>query len=286
MAEKVPVAMKKPKVLLVDDNVVTLQAFKEGLESCGFDVVAASAVHAALGLIASEKFDVLLSDLHIPEAGDGFAVLHAMRRANPEAITLVLSGYPALQEAISAILMQADEILGKPLGISEIAEIINRRLLTPKSSLPTAKESVASILERELHSTIRAWMELVSKDEELKCVPLNFEDRAGHLPRLLQDLIARLRQTPGLSPLKSVAAGRHGRLRQQQGYTVPMVVEESRILQVSIFKTIHENMRNVDFTHVMRDVVTIADEVDSQLKEQMVQFMESSIAVQAELAKV
>src|ERR1700722_5065809 len=119
MAEKVLVTMKKPKVLLVDDNAATLQAFKEGLQSCGFDVIAASTVQAALGLIASEKFDVLLSDLHIPEAGDVFAVLHAMRRANPEAITLVLSGYPALQEAISAILMQADEILGKPLGISE-----------------------------------------------------------------------------------------------------------------------------------------------------------------------
>jgi hydroxymethylpyrimidine/phosphomethylpyrimidine kinase len=75
-------------------------------------------------------------------------------------------------------------------------------------------------------------------------------------------------------------------LRQQQGYTVPMLVEESRILQVSIFKTIHENMRNVDFTHVMKDVVTIADEVDSQLKEQMVRFMESSIVTESDLVKL
>jgi hypothetical protein len=86
--------------------------------------------------------------------------------------------------------------------------------------------------------------------------------------------------------LKSAAAGYHGKLRQQQGYTVPMVVEESRILQISIFKTIHENMRNVDFTHVMKDVVTIADEVDSQLKEQMVQFMECSISAKDELVEL
>src|SRR5450432_880986 len=132
--------MKKPRLLLVDDNVAVLEVFKEGLQSCGFEVIAASTVSAALGLIASDKFDVLLSDLHIPEAGDGFAVLHAMRRANPEAITLVLSGYPALQEAISAILLQADEILSKPVGISEIAEIINKKLLTLRSGMPPVKE--------------------------------------------------------------------------------------------------------------------------------------------------
>ena len=125
------VAMKKPRVLLIDDNVAVLEVFMEGLQSCGFEVTAAATVTAALGLIASEKFDVLLSDPHIPEAADGLAVLRAMRRANPEAITLVLSSYPALQEAISAILLQANEILSKPVGISEIAEIINKKLLTP-----------------------------------------------------------------------------------------------------------------------------------------------------------
>jgi DNA-binding NtrC family response regulator len=186
--QKVVLAVKKPRLLLVDDNVAVLEVFKEGLQSCGFEVIAASTVSAALGLIASDKFDVLLSDLHIPEAGDGFAVLHAMRRANPEAITLVLSGYPALQEAISAILLQADEILSKPVGISEIAEIINKKLLTLRSGMPPVKESVASILERELQSTIRAWIGLVEHDGELNLIPLNFEDRAGHLPRLLQDL--------------------------------------------------------------------------------------------------
>ena len=115
----------------------------------------------------------------------------------------------------------------------------------------------------------------MEQGEQLKVISLNLEDRTGHLPKLLQDLIARLRRPEGFRPLKSVAAGRHGRLRQQQGHTVPMVVEESRILQISIFKTTHENMRNVDFTQVMKDVVTIADEVDSQLKEQTVHFMES-----------
>ena len=53
-----------------------------------------------------------------------------------------------------------------------------------------------------------------------------------------------------------------------------MVVEESRILQVSIFKTLQNNLANVDFSTVLLDVITIADEVDSQLKQAMLGYIE------------
>jgi hypothetical protein len=53
-----------------------------------------------------------------------------------------------------------------------------------------------------------------------------------------------------------------------------MVVEESRILQVSIFNTLQNNLRRVDFSKVLLDVITIADEVDSQLKQAMLSYVE------------
>jgi hypothetical protein len=53
-----------------------------------------------------------------------------------------------------------------------------------------------------------------------------------------------------------------------------MVVEESRILQVSIFTTIQNNLRRIDFSRVLLDVITIADEVDSQLKQAMLSYAE------------
>jgi hypothetical protein len=51
-----------------------------------------------------------------------------------------------------------------------------------------------------------------------------------------------------------------------------MVVEESRILQVSVFNTIQNNLSKVDFSKVLLDVITIADEVDSQLKQAMLSY--------------
>jgi len=53
------------------------------------------------------------------------------------------------------------------------------------------------------------------------------------------------------------------------------VVEESRILQVSIFNTLQNNLRRVDFSKVLLDVITIADEVDSQLKQAMLSYVDS-----------
>ena len=81
-----------------------------------FRVTTAANVGEALHLIDTEPFDVLLSDLHMPGAADGFTVVSAMRHTNPDAVTLMYTGYPALEEAMSAILLQADEILLKPLA--------------------------------------------------------------------------------------------------------------------------------------------------------------------------
>jgi hypothetical protein len=90
-------------------------------------------------------------------------------------------------------------------------------------------------LERELDSTIHDWMALVEKDPELSRVPLDYKERTGYPPKLLHDVIAGLRLDKGTKAPISVAAGHHGDLRRKQGYAVAMVVDESRILQASIF---------------------------------------------------
>ena len=257
----------------MEDDDAVRNMLQQALLRDGFEVITADGVSGALACIAREPFDVLLSDLHMPNAGDGFTVVSAMRHTHPQAVTFILSGYPELGEAMSAILIQADEVLVKPIEISSLREIIHRKLASNEPHPVKTTKSVASILEDDLDKTIQDWMALVQGNEDLICVPLNFQDRTGHLPQLLGDLICRLRRpTEGMAPF-SVAARAHGGLRRHQGYTAPMLVEESRILQVSIFTTIQNNLRNVDFSKVLLDVITIADEVDSQLKQTMLSFV-------------
>jgi hypothetical protein len=134
-------------------------------------------------------------------------------------------------------------------------------------------KSVANILERETHTLIEEWLVRVEKELDLAHIPLNRHERTGHLPHLMHDVIKRLRMVAGTKAPVSKAAGQHGDLRRKQGYTVAMMVEESKLLEVSIFTTLHKNVTQLEFSALLPDVVTIADEVDAQLKEQMLRFM-------------
>lgn len=274
----------KHRILLADDNDDIREIFQEGLEKRGFEVLPASTCKEALRLIASEKFDVLLSDLHFPDAGDGFTVVSAMRHTHPAAITFVISGYPAIQEAMTAVLLEADEILVKPIGLPQIAEIITKRLASPAARLALKKERVAVILERDTNVIIQDWISRIERNEELAALPLSFTERMGHLPLLLADLVRRLSLAPNAAVPDSKAARQHGTVRRKQGYSVPMIVEESRNLQVSIFNNLQNNLGTADFSTLLLDVMTIADEVDSQLKQSVLGYIEDLEAKSASLS--
>ena len=70
----------------------------------------------------------------------------------------------------------------------------------------------------------------------------------------------------------------HGDLRHKQGYMEAMMVEEIRLLRVSIFSTLNRNLKRLEHSALLPDLVTIADEVDSQLREQMLRFMVTDAA--------
>lgn len=267
-----------PRVLVVDDNEQVRSSLEAALAISQFRVTTAANVGEALHLIDTEQFDVLLCDLHMPGAGDGFTVVSAMRHTNPDAVTLVFTGYPALQEAMDAILLQADEILVKPMALPTLLTLIREKLQKRGARKLTNPERVAAILERDALVTIDDWLVRVEREGELTRVPLGKEQRTGHLPKLLQELVHRLRVPRSLGTKQvSHAAVEHGRTRHEQGYSIPMIVEESRILQVSIFQTLQNNLSTVDFSLLLIDVMTIADEVDSQLKQTISSFTEQEM---------
>jgi CheY-like chemotaxis protein len=258
----------EPKILLVDDNENIRTTLAKILEMNQFIVTTATNVSEALDLIVHETFDVLLSDLHMPGPGDGLTVVSAMRHANPRAVTLVFTGYPEMHAALDAILLQADGILVKPMDPVSLVELIREKLKDREQTPTVTVERVASILERNASATITEWLSRVEREDELTCVPLSKEQRTGHLPKLLQELVHRLRVPRSLgTKAVSAAAVEHGIVRRSQGYSLPMIVEESRILQVSIFDTLQKNLSTVDFSTLLIDVMAIADECDSQLKQ-------------------
>jgi hypothetical protein len=182
----------------------------------------------------------------------------------------LLSSFPEMEAAAHAILLQADTILVKPMDISALVDAISKRLSDGPPGFHMI-ETVATILERSSTECIDDWFEQVRRDSKLMTVPLTREQRCGHLPQVFLDLVSRLTvDLPlGVAGPLSTAAADHGMRRRKQGYSASMLVEESRILQVCIFHTLQQNLSNINFSILLYQVMTIADEVDSQLRQAM-----------------
>jgi CheY-like chemotaxis protein len=267
-----------PRLLLVDDNDMVRMTLSKILEGGGFHVATAGNVNEAINLIGSQPFDALLSDLHMPGAGDGLTVVSAMRHFNPKAVTIIFSGYPEMKEAAAAILLQADEILVKPMSPDVLIQTIKDRLKAGANAAGRVTQTVAYIIEQDTQATIDDWLLRVSLEPDVITVKLSAGKRTAHLPHLFRDLVARLRNPLplGTRALISTAAADHGLLRREQGYTAAMIVEESRMLQVSIFQTLQNNLHRVDFSLLLLGVMAIADEVDSQLAQAMASYIAES----------
>jgi len=267
------------RLLLVDDDESVLSGLSVVLEAHQFEVVTASNVMGALKRIASERFDVLLTDLHMPGAGDGLVVAGAMRHANPTAVTLVFSANPDMAKATAAVLRSVDEILMKPVKAGVIVEAIRRRL---EEEIPMALqrqaeegevsqlqpvELVATMLEREREAVRQAWLAKMSEAGALAEVRLTPVEQSADLPEMLNEIIYRLQypQPLGLMTLFSMASLQHGARRRRQGFRSPVLVEEARALQVALFQAVQENIDRMDLSQLPGTLMAIADEVNAQL---------------------
>ena len=275
--------MASARLLLVDDDESVLSGLSVILEAHEFEVTTASNVTEALKHIAAESFDVLLSDLHMPGAGDGLIVAGAMRHANPQAVTLIISALPDMAKATAAVLRQVDEIILKPVRAGPIIEIIRQRLAqqeplaidrqieeelaTVPQPQPQPIEVVATVLERERASITKAWLAKMNEARGLAEVRLPVEEQVGHLPEMLNEIVYRLRypQPLGVMTLFSMASLQHGARRRRQGFRSPVLVEEARALQVALFQAIQNNAGQLDPGQLPATLMAIADEVNAQL---------------------
>ena len=272
-----PTAQSAHRVLLVDNDDAVRAMMTRALELKGFEVVAAANATDALRCIVTGCFDVLLTDLHIPNPTDGLAVVTAMRHSQPDAVTMLVSGFPDVQSAMAAVFLEANEIIVKPFEIWRLTELVEERMTNRTPTTRLDKERVGAVLKRCVASVVEGWLERAKQSTSLNSLRLSDEERTGHLPKLVEDLASRLGRSSASAKDSdatfSPAATAHGELRYRQGYTPAMLVHESRILQGAIFGTLRSNLNSLDFSLLLPDVMAIADEIDSGLTQAMESYM-------------
>jgi DNA-binding NtrC family response regulator len=119
------------RVLLAENHDAVRSMLEAALVRDGFEVAAVANVSDALSHITTQTFDLLVSEAHMPTAGEGFTVVSAMRHMHPHAIILVLSDYPATDRALAAFRAHADEVLTKPVSLACFSDAIRNKLTSP-----------------------------------------------------------------------------------------------------------------------------------------------------------
>jgi DNA-binding NarL/FixJ family response regulator len=120
--------MKRPQVLLVDDEPEVISAIKEALFHEPYEIVGVGDPVEALGLLASKPFDVVVADEKMPNMG-GAEFLAVVRRDFPATVRIILTGHASVSSAVRAINEgSVYRYLLKPFPASALGEIIRQGL--------------------------------------------------------------------------------------------------------------------------------------------------------------
>jgi ActR/RegA family two-component response regulator len=234
-------------LLFVDDEPSIRMTLPPVLQKAGFDVRIAESVSEALYEINSRQFDAVISDLNIGEEGDGFLVTSAMRHAQPECLTFILTGYPAFETALQAIHNRVDDYLVKPVDIDVLTKILREKLhlRTPKKQ--GSRNRLASVLKSEASQIMRAAL-------------AGGEGGNGHglqheLNRLFNDFIEQLDSGEDvLHPDLVRLAREFGKKQLQAGRTPGAVAADFRSLEQEVYGRVQKNIGVTDISALVSDL--------------------------------
>lgn len=243
------------------------------LSRFGFDVTSAADVPEALSLIAGQQFDVLISDLNIGQPGDGFTVVSAMRRTQPEATTFILTGFPAFETALETIRQQVDDYLVKPADVTTLVEKIRAKLAAPRDTAHRVEvKRLSAILDGNRDEIVTRWLSAAKQDPQVDTRQLSDRELTDHLPAVIAEIISSARGSQ-LSADALEAAQVHGNTRFKQGSTIPSMIREGRLLHKAVSSIVQDNLIGADISFVVPDIMAIGESMQVSLEESIRAFV-------------
>jgi DNA-binding NtrC family response regulator len=119
--------VSRGNVLVVDDDLIECRSLSEFLKLDGFQVDSATSGHDALEKLKQSGFDIVLTDVNMPEI-TGFDLLHEVNEHYPDTAVILITGYGQIEGAVRAIKEGAYDYITKPLIDDGVKMIINRAL--------------------------------------------------------------------------------------------------------------------------------------------------------------
>ncbi|MEK6652592.1 MAG: sigma-54 dependent transcriptional regulator [Nitrospirota bacterium] len=119
--------MDRPRILVIDDEDIVRISCQRALEPEGYDVTAVKSGAAGLRLLENEAFDLVLTDLKMPDM-DGIEVLRRVREGWPDTEVILITGYGTVATAVNAMKLGAFDYIEKPFRPNELIILVSRSL--------------------------------------------------------------------------------------------------------------------------------------------------------------
>lgn len=117
----------KAKLLVVDDEAVIIKALSKYLIQEGYQVDQASDGYQAIELVKETNYDLILTDLKMPQM-DGITLVREIKKRSPETVCIVMTGYGSIPSAVEAMKVGAFHYITKPFELEDVGLIIKKAL--------------------------------------------------------------------------------------------------------------------------------------------------------------
>ena len=117
--------MSKPTILVVDDDKSICNLLKSVLQMEGYSHRVANSGEEARKRIASERFDILISDIYLGD-DSGLNLLSEMKQVNPDAEVVIMTAHGSVETAVTAVHNGAFDYISKPFAVDEVLDILKR----------------------------------------------------------------------------------------------------------------------------------------------------------------
>jgi|SRR5690554_3738141 len=150
--------LQKENILIVDDDIGILELIQRHLHSMDYHTFKAVSVKEAVAILRDTEIDLLITDLKMPEV-DGFELIQFVSEHYPNIPKLVVTGYPSIQDALSAIKSRVVDYLVKPFTKAELKQAVQKSL-----SSSTKKKSTDST------TSLKKYDEIIGESKQVRNV--------------------------------------------------------------------------------------------------------------------
>lgn len=127
--------MSQPSIMVVDDELLIRDLLYDFFTGQGWDITVAESGPRALAILQEKPVDVVLSDIKMPDM-DGLQLADELHRVYPGVPVVLMTGYPSVESAVSALRARVEDYIIKPFNINQLFKLIDATVAKSDSKAP------------------------------------------------------------------------------------------------------------------------------------------------------